>query len=111
MSPWGHDPSDVGWAEYSGYPSAICYPEPGTTYRVTLALGMQGETAIERLFGCLLIATMPQRGIVEALEAVRDIWDYYLSEPQQWHAPQLKRETIKGAVVGERKRPDLVISP
>jgi hypothetical protein len=39
-------------------------------------IGGDSETAFKRLIGCALVAMMPDQGIDEAVDALKDIWDF-----------------------------------
>lgn len=75
---------------------------------MTITVGSNGQTALERFLGCLMIAVMPQDGLEEALHSLRDMLEFYKRPPTPQRV-QLKRAPLEATVVDRRKRPDLVI--
>ncbi|MBI2909433.1 MAG: hypothetical protein HYX92_17445 [Chloroflexi bacterium] len=82
--------------------------EAPTTYETTVIFGMDGDTALERFLGCLMIQRMPDAGLQEALTSLYAMLEFYSEAPLLLKQPQPER--VQGVVVGERKRPDLVIA-
>lgn len=81
-----------------------------TDYKVRIAISAPGDTALERFFGCVMIGMMPDEGLDEALQALRDMLEFYSREPARPLVVQPAR-TVGAVVVGRRRRPDMTISP
>lgn len=84
--------------------------EAETTYEMTLTLEMNGETALPRFLGCVMVGMMPDQGLEEALYSLRDMLAFYVQQPVRLHAALPKAETINATIVDRKKRPDLVIT-
>jgi hypothetical protein len=97
--------SDISYGSY-----IHVYGPAETTYEVTFALEMYGETALERFLGCAMIGMMPAEGLEEALYSLRDMLEFYRQVPLHLYGAQPKSETINATVVERKKRPDLVIT-
>lgn len=64
----------------------------------------------KRMVGCVLLALMPSQGIDEALPALRDMYEYWTTEPSHVALPSPTRDPVRAGAIDVRSRPDLVIS-
>lgn len=83
--------------------------ESETTYEVALTLEMEGETALQRFLGCILIAVIPDEGLEEALLSLREMWEFYTREPSA-RPMRLAPKAIDATIGDKKKRPNLVIA-
>lgn len=62
-----------------------------------------GADAFKRAIGCLFITQLPAKGLDEALESLRDLWEYHAPRPVQV-LPRMMSNTVQGRIgtVGER---------
>ena len=83
--------------------AAIDEPE---TFRFSME--GDGEDALKRIVGCLLVINMPRTGLDEALTSLRDIWEF-------WHArsvvslPERTGLETTASVISAQVRPELVL--
>ncbi len=101
-----------GASEYSDESSAVqiySLIEPKTTYGVTITIGGNGEYALERFLGCLLLGIMPDEGLEEALFSLHDMLRFYRNECEPHHEV-LEPNPIDGTIGSKKKRPDLVLT-
>ena len=75
-----------------------------------ISIPVPAESALERCLGCWMVGMMPDRGLEEALYALKDMLEFYGEElPEARALPEGR--TITAVVVGREKRPDLFITP
>jgi len=69
-----------------------------------------GESTVKRLLGCAMIAVMPEEGIEEALQCLKDILEFWHHPAQRMlpSTPTIHHTTAKVLSISER--PDLIIS-
>lgn len=87
--------------------------EDETAYDVSISFVISGETALERFVGCTMIGLMPDDGLEEALHLLRDMFEFYSQRYLYWQSDERRKQLpqrVDADLVGERKRPDLVIS-
>ena len=122
--------STTGEVDYSGGLLHRHYEEPwdlaasrfyeplNTSVEVTvsspkehLSLLMTGEdrTNLVRAVGCLIILSMPEAGLNEAVTSLMDVRKFYREVPELSLPPKRSAHQLAGKVGISRKRPDLVI--
>ncbi len=79
--------------------------DPGTYATVNL-----NGTFFERLVGCYLVLTMPDKGLQEALESLADMKEFYKTQPQHLALPGPKTVFASGVLAERNDRPELIIS-
>lgn len=71
---------------------------------------MLGENAVKRLMGCVIMVTMPEEGVEEALSTLRDIYEFTVQASSLALPPPVRQQRVTGIVVAKSQRPELVIS-
>lgn len=93
-----------------GAPSVVDPTMIETDHEIRVSIRVPAESRFPRFLGCLMIGMMPDRGLEEALFALRDMLDFYAEQPTSTRAlPEAK--TLNAMVVSTEKRPDLFITP
>jgi hypothetical protein len=76
-----------------------------------LSFRIEGEeNSVKRLLGCVMIAAMPEEGVEEALQSLKDILEFWQHPAQRMlpSPPTIHYMTAKVLSISER--PDLVLS-
>lgn len=68
----------------------------------------EGREGFLRIMGCALVARMPSEGLIEAINSLKEMWEYWSSQPasQQIQAPSIHKT---GRVVQSGVRPELLL--
>ena len=65
----------------------------------------EGEAAVKRLLGCLLVQNMPDEGMDDVLESLADSYEFYWRD-QLLRLPEPPERLVSAGVVGSvRERP------
>jgi len=75
---------------------------------ISLQLKGSGEACVKRIIGCAILSLMPERGLHEALDSLKDIFEFYLEKPSSLPPPRASR-SIAGVSGAAKKRPDLLV--
>jgi hypothetical protein len=67
------------------------------------------EIAIKRMISCAIIALMPEEGMDEVVQSLKDIFEFRVLATQQMLPQQTIGRPIEGKIVRALHRPDLVI--
>lgn len=66
------------------------------------------DIAVKKVIGCAIIAAMPENALAEALQSIREIWEFYSYRPEP-SLQDLSPKISRGRLLPAQKRPDLVI--
>ena len=68
----------------------------------------EGPDAVRRWLGCVLMLSIPEEATVEALDSLRDIWEFYSWSPSKKIVPP-ESSVVGGEVLPPSARPLLEI--
>ena len=107
ITQWCHELSnpDIENGEFTIYSLA----ELGTAYQIEISMAGSSPAMLWRYLSCIVIGSMPDEGLEEALFSLRDIWEFY-SHKLEPNPIALAPRAINATIVGKKKRPDLVIT-
>lgn len=82
----------------------------GTASQATVTITGPYKSIVSRALGYVMVSTMPERGLLEALKCLKNMWDFYEEEPpySEDHPPLPQK--IEATVIRKEKRPSLVLS-
>lgn len=69
----------------------------------------EGDDAVKRYLGCVIISAMPEDGVNEALQSLLDIFAFNTQRLQLPPSQEIVEYRAQGKVVGKSARPDLQI--
>jgi hypothetical protein len=67
------------------------------------------EAIIARLLGYILVSTLPEEGLTEALECLRDTWNFYTEELKHNQSPRQLTQKITPHVLRNDTRPGMTL--
>lgn len=83
--------------------------EPKTTYEITINMAGSSAAMLGRYLGCIMLGSMPDEGLEEALFSLRDMLEFYSYKPAP-HPARLAPKAITATIADKRNRPDLVLT-
>lgn len=93
-----------------GVPVAVFHATVNSTgEELRLWVEGAGQSAVKRMVGCALLVAVPDDGLDEALEALKDIIEFRCGT-LTWAARALPSPPRVGHLVGRVRRPDLVVA-
>ena len=107
--PWSHNPSNEPLFTEQPILAAFCGTVKSAGERFWLSATGDGKSALKRIIGCALIAHLPDEAMDEALESLRDIFDFWSRSRHYILSQPTVGSPIKGKIVSSMHRPDLVI--
>ncbi len=88
----------------------VVHAAPETTYDVRITVEGYGASVVDRFVGCVMIGLMPERGLAEALDSLRDMLQFYSQEPTLKLPAPHKHNVVDATVVERRERPGITIA-
>lgn len=101
------------WGEQGlegGYRVPLAYETVSSIEPETFRFSMEaeGDDALKRLVGCVLIIKMPPNGLDEALTSLRDMWEFWDAR-SPFGLPERTGIETTASVISARVRPELVL--
>jgi hypothetical protein len=81
----------------------------GTVQHVTVSVAGSYETMIARLLGYMLVSSLPEEGLTEALECLRDTWNFHTEGLKHIHSPLQLSQKVAPQVLSKDTRPGLAL--
>ena len=85
---------------------AVQVTGPSATHEVSVVSDGEWEETLGRVLGCFLLASMPRKGIWEALSSLKEIYEFN-TESTRYMLPEPKVRTGRGKVVSVLEAPAL----
>lgn len=81
----------------------------GTTSQVVISIAGHYESIFARMMGFVLISAIPERGLLDALECLKDTWQFYNERDPHPNVQTLENK-VTPPVAGKDNRTGLVLS-
>ena len=106
MRQWNLKLSSETEADYNVYLEF----SPATTPQVTVTVSGSHKSVVTRFLGYMIVSILPENSLPEALQSLKEVWDFYTEEPSYSSTHRLLPRKIEATVARKEKRPGLVLS-